>query len=86
MRHSNAGKKSIEKIQKMYNRTYRLKGRIAMPNEVMWSSKERVEWTGRTIAAPTTYRRCDLSLVEQQWEERESPHPGGGCRFRLRPP
>jgi hypothetical protein len=48
MRHSNAGKKSIDKIQKMYNRTYRLKGRIVrtMPNEVMWSNKERcgMDW------------------------------------------
>jgi hypothetical protein len=43
MRHSDTGKESIDKIQTMYNRTYRLKGRIvrSMPNEVMWSSKER---------------------------------------------
>jgi hypothetical protein len=48
MRHSNTGKESIDKIQTMYNRTYRLKGRIlrTMPNEVMWSSKERcgMDW------------------------------------------
>ena len=48
MRHSNTGKDSIDKIQTMYNRTYRLKGRIVrtMPNEIMWSSKNRcgMEW------------------------------------------
>ena len=48
MRHSNTGKDSIDKIQTMYNRTYRLKGRIVrtMPNEVMWTSKNRcgMEW------------------------------------------
>jgi hypothetical protein len=48
MRHSNTGKESIDKMQKMYNRTHRLKGRIVrtMPTEVMWSSKERcgMDW------------------------------------------
>ena len=48
MRHSDTGKESIDKIQTMYNKTYRLKGRIvrSMPNEVMWSSKERcgMDW------------------------------------------
>ena len=41
-------KESFDKIQTMYNRTYRLKGRIVrtMPNEVMWSSKNRcgMDW------------------------------------------
>ena len=48
MRHSDTGKESIDKIQTMYNRTYRLKGRIVrtMPNKVMWSSKKRcgLDW------------------------------------------